>query len=262
MDWAHIYLGILQGITEFLPISSSGHLFLMGKLLKGNELSLSFVLLLHLATFFSVSAVFFKDIKNLILGFLNKQTFLLFCKILLSLAPLLFIGLFFRPFVQQSFEKNTVALGFFSSALFLFSLLFVKRKNISLENISFRQAFLIGLAQALAVVPGFSRSALTIVMGLYCGLAPRAAVSFSFLISLPAIAGSSLLDLFLFLSQNKGDTNWPSLFHQAGVLAPTFFITFLTGILSLLLVLKMVQKEKFYLFSFYLIPLSLLVFLL
>ena len=261
MDWLVVFLGFLQGITEFLPVSSSGHLFLMEQVLKSDKLSLSFVLVLHLATFFSVFVVFFKEIKVLIFGIQKKENFQLFLKLVVSLIPLLFIGLFFKSFVQQSFEKNTVALGFLSSGLLLFSLFFVRKKDMSLKQMSFFQAFLIGLSQSLAVLPGFSRSGWTIATGLYCGLSPRSAVYFSFLISLPAIAGSFLMD-FLF-SENVNKINFQFLFDlEFFSLSLAFLTSFLSGLLALFLVLRMVQSKKLYLFSFYLLPLSVLVFLL
>ena len=257
MDWNHIFLGLLQGLTEFLPVSSSGHLFLAEKILNSSQISLSFILLLHLATLLAVLLVFFKDIKAFALGFQESRYRQLFFKLFLSLTPLLFIGLFFRPFIAQSFEKNAVALGFLSTGLLLFSLFFVPKGQKSLEEMSFFQAFLIGLAQALAVLPGFSRSAWTIATGFYCGLSPRAAVYFSFLISLPAVAGSSLIDLSLSLLSGsslllKGEAIWTLFF--------AFSLAFASGILSLLMVLKFAKSQKLAFFSFYLLPLSALVF--
>ena len=252
MDWLYIFLGFLQGMTEFLPISSSGHLFLAEKLLTTKELSLSFVLLVHLATLFSILLVFFKDIKKLFLNFFQHPSLLF--KILISLTPTLIVGLFFKSFVEQSFEKNLISLGFLFSGSLLFSLFFLKQKQKPLEQMNFLQAFLIGLMQALAVLPGFSRSALTITAGLYCGLSSRSAVFFSFLISLPVIAGSSLID-FLSSSSNFSAN------IKVTELSLSFLTAFMTGILSLLAVLKLVQSHKLKFFSFYLIPLSLLVFL-
>ena len=266
IDWNYIFLGLLQGITEFLPVSSSGHLFIMEQILKTNKAGLSFILLLHTATLLSVLVVFSKDIKSFIFNIQKKKNSQLFIKLVISLVPLLFVGLFLKSFVEQSFEKNTVAFGFLSSGLLLLSLCFIKKKKLSLEEMSFLQAFLIGLAQAIAVLPGFSRSGWTIAVGLYCGLAPRTAVYFSFLISLPAIAGSSLVDLALYFSK-KPETVNPNLlsltseFELSLSLLLSFLIAFSSGFLSLLLVLKIVQSEKFYFFSFYLLPLSCVVFL-
>lgn len=257
IDWGDIFLGLLQGATEFLPVSSSGHLFLMEKLFKEEQISLSFVLLLHTATLLSVLAVFFKDIKTLILGGLEKKNLQLFLKVFLSLTPLVFIGLFFRSFVEQSFEKNSVAFGFFSSGILLLSLLFLKKRNLSLEKMSFLHALFIGLAQALAVFPGFSRSAWTIAVGLHCGLNARTAVYFSFLIAIPAIIGSSLFDLLSMPSDFFKEMS----FSSSVSLSLPFLTAFVSGLLSLIFVVKITQAKKLYVFSFYLLPLSLAVFL-
>ena len=251
MQSSSFYLGFLQGVTEFLPVSSSGHLFLLESLLNKDSLSLSFVLLLHLATFFSICFVFAKDIKTLIFDFLKKDRDFFF-KFCISLIPCLILGLFFKDWVEQSFEKQWVALGFFVSGVLLASLLFISQKNKSLKQMTFLDAFLIGMMQALAVFPGFSRSALTISIGLYCGLSARSAVLFSFLISLPVIAGSSGIDFMSSSFKGFDESSLTILF--------SFMIAFLTGVTSLLIVLKLVKSRFLYLFCFYLIPLSFYVF--
>lgn len=268
--WHSLLFGLFQGLTEFLPVSSSGHLFLVERILKGDVADLSFVLAMHMATFLSVCVVFFKDIKLFVLGALEreKKWIHLVNKILVSLGPLVFVGLFLRPVVQKSFEKHTVAIGFFLSGLLLLSLLFMKylsidrKNNVTLEEMSFTQAFVIGLAQALAVLPGFSRSGWTIAVGLYCGLAPRSAVYFSFLISLPAILGSALVDWtgLFFKTSSYGTLDLLPGFEMNLSLLFAFAIAFLSGVFSVLVVLKTVQSEKLYLFAFYLLPLSVFVF--
>lgn len=260
MSLNDLFLGLVQGATEFLPVSSSGHLFLMEKILKGSQSSLPFILFLHLATFLAVLTVFFKDIKSFVLGINDRDNFQLFLKLLLSLAPLVFVGLFFKNFVQESFEKNTVAFGFLSTGLLLASLFFIRsRKNLSLKEMSFLQAFLIGLSQSLAVLPGFSRSAWTIAVGLYCGLSPRSAVYFSFLISLPAILGSGFLGLLPFLLESSSNSVSFDFSTVLSLFLP-FLVAFVSGWLCLILILKMAKNQKLAWFSFYLIPLSVLVF--
>lgn len=253
IDWSYIFLGFLQGVTEFLPVSSSGHLFLLEYILNKAQTNLSFILFLHGATFLSILLVFFKDIKYFLFGIKDKTNLNLLFKVIVSLLPLIFVGLFLKPLVEQSFQKNIVALGFFSSGLLLFSLFFVKRRSLSLEEMSFKKAFLIGLAQSLAVLPGFSRSAWTIAAGLYFGLAPRTAVYYSFLISLPAIAGSVFMDV---TSQVLGSGTASFHFDFDLSFWLSFFIAFVSGCISLLLVLKLVQVNKLQVFSFYLLPLS------
>ncbi len=259
MDWTDIGLGFLQGATEFLPVSSSGHLFLLESFLNTGSSSLYFVLLLHSATLFSIFVVFFKDLKVFILKWPSKSHRQLLFKVLLSLMPLFLVGLFLRSFVEQSFEKSTVAWGFFSSGCILFSLFFVRKRNRTLQEINYFQALLIGTAQAFAVLPGFSRSAWTIATGLYCGLSGRSAVYFSFLISIPAIAGSALMALVLNLKTppESAVAGWTSVMS----FSLAFLSAFLSGLLSLLLVLKMTQERKLPFFAFYLLPLSLIVYL-
>ena len=258
IDWNSIFLAFVQGVTEFLPVSSSGHLFLWEHIFKKEPTELSFVLLLHGATFFSILLVFFKDLQKFFLNFKKKAHIHLGYKVCVSLLPLGFVGLFFKTFVEQSFQKNIVAFGFLSTGLLLFSLFFKKTKNSSLEKISFRTAFLIGLAQALAVFPGFSRSAWTIAAGLYSGLAPRAAVYYSFLISLPAILASIFMDLLSKKLKTSSEGFFTGLWDWNLSFWLSFFLAFLSGFISLLMVLKLVQADKLQLFSFYLLPLGLI----
>ena len=270
MNVIDFILGVIQGATEFLPVSSSGHLFLAEKLLTGSPADLSFVLLLHVATLLAVLCVFFKDIRFFVFNIQKQQNFKLFLKLCVALIPLFFVGLFFKSFVQQSFTKNIVALGFFSTGGLLLSLFFAThnsffkktfpllalKNKLSLQDMSYLQAFFIGLAQSLAVLPGFSRSAWTIAIGLYCGLSSRSAVYFSFLISIPAIAGSFLIHIAPYvLNPSPAKGLGFAVPHLFTLLLP-FTLAFVSGLLSLLLILKMAQKQNLFLFSFYLLPLS------
>ncbi len=276
MDGSFAFFGLLQGITEFLPISSSGHLLLMDELLSGAPLSLSLVLLLHLATFGSVLAVFFKDIKSFILSLSQKTGQKMALKILTSLAPLILVGWLFKSFVEQSFTVNIAAWGFLSTGGLLLSLFFIRSRqrgrrgsgraqssqeqSLSLDKMSFSQAFLIGLAQTLAILPGFSRAGWTIAAGLFCGLPPRGAVYYSFLISLPAIAGSAFMDFASYLAQTPSDQNLSWLLAPELSRLLAFLTAFCAGWLSLTVVLKTAQSERLHLFSFYLLPLAGFVF--
>ena len=267
---AAILQGITQGVTEFLPISSSGHLFLIGQFLKKQAPSLSLVLILHLATLLCVFAVFNKEIFSLAKNIKKKPNQKLLFHVLISLLPLAGVGLFFRPLIQESFEKHIVGAGFLSTGLLLLSLLFARAKNRSLNEIGPKTALAIGLAQAMAALPGFSRAGWTVAIALYCGLRPRDAVYFSFLISIPAVFGSVLADglLTLLLSSKSalhtgagasavGDRL--SLFFPEGLASTgiAFICAFLSGIFSLWAILKMSQTQKLYLFSLWLIPLGL-----
>ena len=247
--WEGIFSGLLQGVTEFLPISSSGHLFLLEKFLKLTENPLSFFLALHGATALSIILIFSKDLKKLSFLTKKKESRLLILKILIALIPLLFVGLFFQTALEKyGFQNEVVGLGFFLTGLLLFipPSLFKIHPTRDLRDLTFPAAFAIGLAQTLAVLPGFSRSGWTIAAGLLLGLKPRAAVTFSFLIALPAILGSCAV-----VALQQGEIGAIS-----KEMIGAFAAAFLSGTLSLWLVLRLVQQKKFYLFGFYLIPLG------
>ena len=248
-QWERIFSGLLQGITEFLPVSSSGHLFLLEKFLHFTENPLSFFVVLHGATALSIITVFSKDLKNLSSSIQKREPLLLILKVLLALAPVICIGLFFQDALEKKgFQEWVVGLGFLLTGFLLFipPTLFKIPSAKELKDLSFSSALIIGLVQTLAVLPGFSRSGWTIAAGLLLGLTPKAAVTFSFLIALPVILGSCAV---VFLQQGGME-----IFSREMLWA--FFAAFTSGTVSLLLVLKLVQQNKFYLFGFYLIPLG------
>ena len=250
VEWGGFFAGLLQGLTEFLPVSSSGHLFLLEKILRLTENPLSFFLALHLATALSIVTVFFKDIKRLLFSFPRRETRRLFFQILTALFPLAVVGLFFQSAVEtHGFQNGLVGGGFLLTGLLLFIPRFLfKKTGREMKKMTYSTAFLIGLFQALAVLPGFSRSGWTITAGRLFGLNSRSAVAFSFLIALPAILGSALVFFF------RQGPSAPGLFSPEMLWA--FVTAFVSGVLSLLLVLKLVSRKKFYLFGFYLVPLG------
>ena len=251
MEWGAFLAGLLQGLTEFLPVSSSGHLFLLEKIRPLTENPLSFFLALHLATALSIVTVFFKDIKKSLLALPHPPSRRLFFQILTALFPLAILGLFFKSAVETyGFQNKVVGAGFLLTGLILFIPRFLfKKSGGEIKEMTYSTAFFIGLFQALAVLPGFSRSGWTIVAGRLFGLNPRSAVAFSFFIALPAIVGSCIVFFF----QSDGPPA-PELFSLKTLMA--FATAFVSGVLSLLLVLKTVSRKKFYLFGFYLVPLG------
>ena len=247
-EWKSLVFGLLQGITEFLPVSSSGHLFLLEKILNFTESPLPFFLVLHGATALSIITIFAKDLQRMGLSLRTKETHSLLLKILTALTPLVIVGLFFQTSLEkQGFQEHIVGMGFLLTGLLLFMIPLLNRNRaLSLKDLTFPMALGIGAVQALAVLPGFSRSGWTISAGLFLGLSPRSAVAFSFLIALPAIFGA----LIVHLIQDGG-----MVFSKD--LARAFGSAYISGTLSLWLVLSLTRRKKFHLFGFYLIPLGL-----
>lgn len=200
MSWIEaLILGLLQGLTEFLPVSSSGHLELGGALfgMTNPEAFFAFNIMVHGATFLSVVVVFWKDISDLIINLFrfkwNAETrFALL--LLVSAVPVGIVGLLFEEQVQSLFEGRIVLVGFM--LLITAALLFFTRfapKNP--REIDLKSALLIGLAQTVAVIPGISRSGATISMALYLGIERGKAIRFSFLMVLIPIFGANFLKI-------------------------------------------------------------------
>lgn len=220
MEWFEaVLLGLIQGLTEFLPVSSSGHLEI-GKVLLGVETTddLLFTTMVHAATVLSTIVVFRKQIWDLLKGFFcglkglrvdkevlvcNEQTDYLL-KMVVSMIPVFVVGVFFKDQVESLFGSITVVgVALVMTALLLFFSDYASRpghKSIFPENtyrngISYWQAFAIGLGQAFAVIPGLSRSGTTISTGLICGVKREVMAQFSFLMVLVPILGETLLEL-------------------------------------------------------------------
>jgi len=257
-EWLEaLVLGIVQGLTEFLPVSSSGHLEL-GKAVLGyhpNE-GLLFSVVLHFATMLSTLVVFRKEILEIFSGLLkfkaNEQTAYSF-KIFLSMIPIGFVGVFFKKDLEQFFENNLLFVGSMlclTAALLLFSH-FYKPKHRG--EVGFLQAFLIGLAQAIAVLPGISRSGATIATALILGVEKSKAAKFSFLMVLAPIAGATILETkeyFDGLAQAPQGSDAVSN-HLLIELSVDFFAAFICGIFACKLMINLVKKGKLSWFAYY-----------
>ena len=257
MEWFEaVILGLLQGLTEFLPVSSSGHLEI-GKVLLGVETTddLMFTTMVHAATVLSTIVVFRKQIFGLLKGFFkfryNDETDYLF-KIAVSIIPVMIVGLFFKDHVEALFGSIKVV-GFallLTSALLFFSDLaskpgkdVQKPESEARNGISYWQAFVVGLAQALAVVPGLSRSGTTISTGLICGVRRDVMAQFSFLMVLIPILGESFLELVggEFASSSVG----------ALPLLLGFVSAFVSGLFACKVMIALVKKAKLSWFAIY-----------
>jgi undecaprenyl-diphosphatase len=248
MDWLEaLILGIIQGLTEFLPVSSSGHLEL-GKVILGvnAEKSLVFTVVVHGATVLSTIVVFFKDILKLLRGLLafrwNEETAYV-SKIFLSMVPVIILGLFFKEQVESFFTGNVLFVGsmLIITSLLLLSTYIVKRNE---RRINFLDSFVIGIAQALAVLPGISRSGATISTGLLLGNRKANVARFSFLMVLIPIVGANLKDL------SEGSMNGADGIGVLPLLVG-FLAAFISGLLACKWMIGIVKKGKLVYFAVY-----------
>ena len=252
MEWYEaIILGIVQGLTEFLPISSSGHLEIASYILKTNPSeNLMFTVVVHIATAISIIYVFRKDINEIIKGLIQfkKKQLDFILKILISSVPVGVVGVLFEKEVESFFTGNIVLVG--SMLLITAALLFFTyfKKDDSKKNISYTDAIAIGLAQALAILPGISRSGSTISMALLLNVNREKATKFSFLMVLVPIFG------ILILKSVKGfteisETSNLILFESSYVIG--FISALFSGVFACKVMLKMVKESKLIYFSAY-----------
>jgi undecaprenyl-diphosphatase len=249
MDWWEAFiLGLLQGLTEFLPVSSSGHLQIGEALfgLQGDE-NLTFAVAVHAATVCSTILILWKEIAVLGTGVFrcrwNDETQYV-AKIILSMLPVAVVGLFFKDRIEALFSSGLTIVGvclLVTAALLTFAYF---AKSRAKEKISFRDAFLIGIAQACAVLPGLSRSGATISTGLLLGNRKESVAQFSFLMVLIPILGEALLDLM-----KGGFAGTGSL--SAGALLIGFAAAFAAGCVACKWMLAIVKRGKLIYFALY-----------
>jgi undecaprenyl-diphosphatase len=203
--WESIFLGFLQGVTEFLPISSSGHLAVARNLLGIKLPGIQFEVALHLATLLSVFVVYRAPVKELCLGFVkgDRDTFYYLFMLIVATLPAAFIGLWANELLEGLFLNPWVTIiGFMTTSLVLWSIHVLEPSQNNRVRVTVFTAAMIGLAQAFALVPGISRSGMTVAMALWLGLNDEGALRFSFLASVPVILGATSLELINLQSQN------------------------------------------------------------
>lgn len=243
METLHIaLLGFIQGITEFLPVSSSGHLALFSKLFGIEEGGLFLSLILHTGTLFAVIIFFFKDLLALISSFRYSKNPTLYYIILASI-PTAIIGLLIKKVYEES-SSSFLILGIFLiiTGIILF---LTKFFNQGEKDLTLKKSLLIGLSQGVAAFPGISRSGATISTALFLGIKKERAFSFSFLLSIPAIIGADILEF------KEVFTNPKPLPFSVESLILGFFISLLTGIASLWVLKKLISKNFFHVFGYY-----------
>ena len=236
-------LGLVQGLTEFLPISSSGHLAILQNLFQFSEPPIAFDVLLHVATLGAVGAFFFNDIRRI-----NRARMV---ALLAGTIPTGIIGIILEKQADWLFSSvPLLSIGFFLTTLLLLSTLLLDRVRVKTKiTINIRTAVLIGIAQGISIIPSLSRSAATIVTALWLGVDREDAARFSFLLSIPAILGAQLLEIPSLLTNN----------HVApSSTAIGFFTAFVAGFLSLRWLMAIVKGKELHWFALYTGALALL----
>lgn len=243
-----IILGIIQGLTEFLPVSSSGHLELGKAILGDNSLpqeSLLFTVVLHFATALSTIVVFRKDVWEIIRGLLQlkwNEEMQFSLKIILSMVPAAIIGLFFEEQLEQFFGGNIRFVGYMLIFTALLLYLADKAKDTK-NNVSFGNALLIGIAQAIATLPGISRSGATISTSVLLGVDKTRAARFSFLMVVPLIFGKMAKDIMSGELQIQGE--------QFISISAGFIAAFIAGLVACTWMIQLVKRSKLTYFALY-----------
>ena len=257
-EWIqYLLLGIIQGLTEYLPVSSSGHLEIFSELFGvSGEQNLLFAVAVHAATVLSTIVVFWKEILDLLKGLFkfrwNEETQYL-AKIALSMIPVGIVGVFFKKNVEQFFGAGLFLVGcmlLLTAILLLFSYIAKPRQK---EKISFIDVLIIGISQAIAILPGLSRSGTTISTGIILGNKRESVAKFSFLMVIVPILGEALLDFA------KGD------FTGGGggigispvALLCGFVAAFIVGVVACRWMINIVSKGKLIYFAFYCVAIGL-----
>jgi len=238
-----VILGILQGLTEFLPVSSSGHLVLAQEILRVSDPGVSFEVVVHLGTLLSVLVYFrqriYRLVQSLFVGQMKEERKIIGLLILGS-VPAGLVGFLLEDFFERAFSNPAMtSVMLLVTGVILLLTRFIKQDEKSLKLSS---ALFMGIGQALAIFPGISRSGTTIAFGLYAGVKPSTAAEFSFLLAVPAIGGAAVLKFKDLLALDS------ALYGQYFVGA---VLAFIMGLLAVYGVLTTIKKGKFEYFSYY-----------
>ena len=235
-----IILGALQGLTEFLPVSSSGHLVLGQYLLDIKSPGNTLEILFHLGTLGSVIFVFCPDLINIIINFKKKSIQKMLIYIFIATIPAIIIGFSLKNEIELFFENvNNVGFALLFTGLVLIISYIFKNKN---SEHSLTSSVVIGLGQALAIIPGISRSGMTLTLSLFFGISPKESAKFSFLLSIPVISGAGVLGI--------QDIQSNEIF-SADIIITAVLSSFIIGIIALKLLIKLLERGKLYIFGVY-----------
>jgi len=242
--WVLILLCVIQGLTEFLPVSSSGHLHFVEQIfgVKGNLLLLN--LFLHVATLFAVVIYYRKIIFNLIKKPFQKYNLYI---VIATFVTLIF-AVCYESFEIDRFVKFIYCFGFLLTSIILLFCHLIQKKGtiVCAENINARRSIIVGAMQGLAVMPGLSRSGSTIGTMIFLGFGEEESSKFSFLLSIPIIVGGFAVELIKFL-KNPIENH----FFNIKIYIFAFFLTFFIALIAIKLTIKLLQKKKFIIFSIY-----------
>ena len=251
MTWFEaLILGLIQGLTEYLPVSSSGHLAIGSALfgIEGEE-NLAFTIIVHVATVLSTLVILWKEIEWIFKGLfkfqMNDETRYVI-NIIVSMIPIGIVGVFFKDKVEAIFGSGLLVVGFcllVTALLLSFSYYYKPRQK---EKISQKDAFIIGLSQACAVLPGLSRSGTTIATGLLLGNSKEKLAQFSFLMVIPPILGEALLDAIKMMKGEDIAGDIPAISLIVGFLA-----AFVSGCVACKWMINIVKKGKLIYFAIY-----------
>jgi undecaprenyl-diphosphatase len=248
-----IILGIVQGLTEFLPVSSSGHLVLAAEILNFQEEGVAFEVFVHLGTLLSVLIVFRKDVIKMILApfqylssrFENEETkeYLFWdLYIIIGTIPAAVIGLSFKCDIEAAFSNIFLVITMLAiTGTILLLSRFMPKKN---QEMTIVKSFLIGVSQAFAILPGISRSGSTIVTGIFLGIDKENAARFSFLLAIPAILGASIIKLKDLIAMES--YSFPFSYLVLGAI-----VSFIAGYFAIIWLLDIVKKGKLEWFALY-----------
>ncbi len=255
MNWVEaLILGVVQGLTEFLPVSSSGHLEI-GQALLGTagEENLTFAVVVHTATVLSTLVILWHEVAQLFKGTFTTMKWNeekdYVAKILVSMIPVFIIGMFFKDYVESFFGHGLLLVGIclmITAFLLWLSELLSKRMKGDGHEVTYKDAIIIGCAQAVAVLPGLSRSGTTIATGLLCGVKKDKVAQFSFLMVLIPILGEAFLDLLKAIKDPAEFSTLPAISLIVGFLA-----AFLTGCFACKFMIEIVKRQKLIYFAIY-----------
>lgn len=252
--WEAIILGIVQGLTEFLPVSSSGHLEI-GQALLGTsgEENLTFAIVVHTATVLSTLVILWKEVAQLFKGTFTTLNWNedknYVSMIFVSMIPVFVVGMFFKEQVESFFGSGLLLVGIclcVTAILLYFSEWLAKKRQSKGHEVGYKDAIIIGLAQAVAVLPGLSRSGTTIATGLLCGVKKESVTKFSFLMVLIPILGEAFLELMDLLSGDMSATGVGIWSLIAG-----FIAAFISGCFACRFMINIVRRQKLIYFAIY-----------